>query len=47
MVFCQRALFMDNFFVLNTIDINIDDGRANKDKINELEKIIDNIEKDK
>ena len=38
---------MDNFFVLNTIDINIDDGRTNKDKINELEKIIDNIEKDK
>ena len=38
---------MDNFFVLNTIDINIDDRRTNKDKINELEKIIDNIEKDK
>ena len=47
MVFCQRALFTNNFFVLNTIAINIDEASANKDKINEPEKRIDNIEKNK
>ena len=47
MVFCQRALFTNNFFVLNTIAINIDETSNNKNKINELEKRIDNIEKDK
>ena len=39
--------FLLYFFVLDTIAINIDEARANKDKINELEKRIDNIEKDK
>ena len=40
-------IFLLYFFVLDTIAINIDEARANKDKINELEKRIDNIEKDK